>query len=196
MITLPTLPTLRAVALTSATIAAAISGCQSRSERSGEADSAARASQAATPAAQMPTPPQLSGNLRQLAWIEGTWRGTGVGQPPFYERYRLVDDSTLVEQSFADSTLATVTETSRFALRAGALTSIPGATGDAPDGAARWYGSALSNDSVRFEPLVRARNSFVWQRGPTPDEWLARLSWPASGSGAARTVSYDMRRWR
>ncbi len=141
-------------------------------------------------------PPVVGADLRALRWIEGTWRGTGDAQAPFYERYRLANDSTLVVESFADSTLAAVTETSRFHLRGGALTSVPGAAGDPPAGGPRWYASALSPDSVCFEPLAAVRNPFVWRRSPSPDEWLAMLSWPATAARPARTVTYTMRRTR
>ena len=43
-----------------------------------------------------------------LRWIAGSWRGSGDGQAPFYERYRFEDDSTLVVETFTDSTLAVV----------------------------------------------------------------------------------------
>ena len=142
------------------------------------------------------TPPVVGRNLRALRWIEGSWRGTGETQAPFYERYRLVDDSTLVTEGFTDSTLATVTETTRFALRGGALTSIPGATGEPAAGVARWYASSLTGDSVRFEPLSAVRNSFVWRRGASANDWVAVLSWPASAARPARHVTYTMRRWR
>lgn len=178
--------------MTVAGIIAAIA-CTSRETGSARDSSAAAA---AAPAPPLPTPPRIAANLRALKWITGTWRGSGVGQAPFYERYRLADDSTLVVESFADSTLRTVSEVTRFALRDSALTSLPGASGEPPAGVARWYGSALSNDSVRFEPLTGARNSFVWARGTTANEWLARLTWPATGDRPARVVSYAMRRTR
>jgi hypothetical protein len=168
-------------------------GCQSRApDAAGDSTTVAARRAAPTP----PTPPRIAANLHALEWITGTWRGSGVGQAPFYERYRFADDSTLVVESFADSTLRTVSEVTRFALRDSALTSIPGAIGDAPAGVARWYGSALSSDSVRFEPLSGVRNSFTWVRGTTANDWLARLTWPAAGERPARVVSYAMRRTR
>ena len=171
----------------------AATACTSR-EGDAAHDSTAGAAATLTPV--QPTPPRIAANLRALQWITGTWRGSGVGQAPFYERYRLADDSTLVVESFADSTLRKVSEVTRFALRDSALTSLPGASGEPQAGVARWYGSALSSDSVRFEPLTGARNTFVWARGATADEWLARLTWPATGDRPARVVSYAMRRTR
>jgi hypothetical protein len=164
----------------------------------GASDDAVPDSPAAAPAAagvsvHAPTPPVVGRDLRPLQWIVGEWRGTGAAQAPFYERYRLADDSTLIGESFTDSTFATVGETTRYQLRSGALTSVPGATGE-PDGkAVRWYASALADDSVRFEPLANARNSFVW-RGVGSDEWSAVLTWPATSARPARPVLYTMRR--
>ena len=160
-------------------------GCAPRDRAS--ADSPRAADTSVRPAV---TPPLVGQDLRALRWIEGTWRGTGETQPAFYERYSLADDSTLVVESFADSTMARVTDSTRFELRGGALTSVPQAPG------ARWYGSALSGDSVRFEPLSGARNAFVWKRGSGADDWVAVLSWPAASGGRVREVTYTMRRWK
>ena len=58
-------------------------------------------------------------DLRALRWIEGTWRGAGGGEKPFFERYAFVDDSTLRMESFADSTLGRVSDTTFYELRGG-----------------------------------------------------------------------------
>lgn len=145
--------------------------------------------------APVPTPAVLgASDLRPLAWIVGSWRGSGETQAPFYERYRFEDDSTLLVDAFADSTMAAVTETTRFALRGGVLANVPTTTATTP--APRWFASALSADSVRFEPWTAVRNTFVWRRGATADEWVAVLSWPARADRPARTTTYVMRRTR
>lgn len=143
-----------------------------------------------------PTPPVVGRDLRALQWIEGTWRGSGDQQAAFYERYRLADDSTLVVETFGDSTVTTVTETTRFRLREGKLTSAPGASGEPAPAAPRWFASSLSPDSVRFEPLIAVHNVFVWRRGNTPDEWTAVLNWASSPTRPRRQATYTMRRWR
>src|ERR1041384_5432310 len=58
-------------------------------------------------------------DVQKLRWIEGTWRGTGDIDKPFFERYRFESDSVLAVDSFADETLAKVTDTSRFELKDG-----------------------------------------------------------------------------
>jgi len=155
-------------------------------------DTAATAGRQPPPAA--PIPPKVADDLRALRWIDGTWRGTGEGTAAFYERYRLIDDSTLVVESLADSTRTRVSDTTRFLLRGGALTSVPGGSGEPTPGAPRWFASALGADSARFEPLSAVRNTFVWRRGSSLDAWEAELRWPATATRPARRVVYAMRR--
>lgn len=133
-------------------------------------------------------------DLAHLRWIVGTWRGSGTDQAPFYERYRFADDSTLLVESFADSTLGRVTDVTRFELRRGQLASTPN---DPRPNASRWAASSIERDgSVTFVPLARARNRFTWRRD-SPDAWTAILDWPATPGGAeARRRVYDMRRWK
>jgi len=44
-------------------------------------------------------------DLQKLRWIEGTWRGTGDVDKPFFERYRFENNSVLAVDSFEDETL-------------------------------------------------------------------------------------------
>jgi len=125
-------------------------------------------------------------DFRRLRWIEGSWRGSGSGQAPFYERYRFADDSTLVVDSFADSTLATVSESTRFELRGGRLGN---------PGTVRWVASRLDDRAVDFVPVAGARNTFTW-RYESPDRWTALLHWPASDTRPARDATYSMERMR
>jgi hypothetical protein len=68
----------------------------------------AQAAAPAAPASPAATPVRVTPReFATLRWIAGDWRGGGTGgtmQPPFYERYRFADDSTLLVESFADST--------------------------------------------------------------------------------------------
>ena len=108
--------------------------------------------------------PEVS-NLRMLSWIEGTWRGSGGGVAAFFERYKLADDSTLVIDSFEDSTLTKVTETSYYELRDGRVTS---------RGERQYIANAINADSIVFVPLRGVNNSFVWKRG-NQSEWTATI---------------------
>jgi hypothetical protein len=128
-------------------------------------------------------------DLRTLQWIVGTWRGTGDGQSPFYERYRFVDDSTLLVETFRDSTLAEVSESTRYELRGGRFANAGLAT------APQWTAVRLADGAITFAPVRRARNRFTWRR-LSADQWIADLAWPAAdASGAPRTRTYRMERW-
>ncbi len=106
------------------------------------------------------------GALTQLPWLLGTFRGTGIegtAQAAFFERYSLADDSTLIVESFKDSTLAGAVDTSRYEVRRDSLTSV---------GASRYIATSISPDSIAFGPLTGVSNGFIWQRGDS-------LAWTA-----------------
>ncbi len=71
----------------------------------------------ATPAPTITAKRITTADLQKLKWIEGTWRGTGEVQPPFFERYHFENDSTLVMEELADETLNQVTKTTRYELK-------------------------------------------------------------------------------
>lgn len=143
----------------------------------------ARAQETSTQAAK---PKKISPvELVKLRWIEGTWRGTGDIDKPFYERYYFEGDSTLVVEGLADETLSKVTDVTRFELKDGAF-------GNAGEGS-RWVATQLEDKSVTFEPFAQARNSFRWQQ-ESKDVWKAILNWPATGDKPARQRVYLMER--
>jgi hypothetical protein len=146
-------------------------------------------------AAKAPQPARLTTRqLAQLRWIVGDWRGSGTNgtvQSPFYERYRFVDDSTLLVESFADSTFGLVTETARWELRGGRLANA--GTG------AQWVAVRLDSRGADFAPVARARNTFRWARaqgaGARPAEWRATIS-PTENAAASAQKHYRMQRVR
>ena len=103
-------------------------------------------------------------DLKKLRWIEGTWRGTGANQPAFYERYRWENDTTLAVDGFENEKLEKVTDTTRFELKDGEF-------GGGSDGA-RYVATALDENSIRFGPVIKVRNFFVWKR-ESKDVWTA-----------------------
>ena len=116
-----------------------------------------------------------AGALKQVPWLLGTFRGRGEGatvQGPFYERYSLADDSTLIVESFKDSTLTGAIDTSRYEARRDSLTSV---------GARRYVATAIAADSIVFGPLVGVRNGFTWRRGDD-SSWIAVIT-PLGASG-------------
>src|SRR5262245_15543529 len=65
-----------------------------------------------------PTPAKLTAaDLEKLRWIEGTWRGTGDADKPFFERYRFENATTLAVDSFDNEKLEKVTDTTLFELK-------------------------------------------------------------------------------
>ena len=49
-----------------------------------------------------PSPKAINvANRTKPRWIEGSWRGTGDEQLPFYERYKFENASTLVVETLA-----------------------------------------------------------------------------------------------
>jgi hypothetical protein len=136
--------------------------------------------------ASSPSPsPKLitTADLAKLRWIEGSWRGTGVDQPPFYERYKFENDSTLVVETLADETLSKVSDVSRFELKDGHFGS---GTADAGSVA-----TALDDNSVTFAPLGKG-NFFRFQR-ESNNLWKAILNW--TEKGVAKERVYNMERF-
>ena len=123
--------------------------------------------------AQTPTPTPTTqtkfsvSDLEKLRWIEGTWRGTGDVEAPFFERYRFESPTTLAVDSFTDETLSKVEDTTRFELKDGQF----GNGGED----SRWTASSMDYQGVNFVPIVKARNSFPWA-GNVFTKWNAGQS--------------------
>jgi pimeloyl-ACP methyl ester carboxylesterase len=142
-----------------------------------------------TPQAAVQTPagkPVSAGDLTKLRWIEGTWRGTGDAEKPFFERYYFENESTLAVEGLTDEKVDKVSDLTRFELRDGKF-------GGGSEGS-RWDATEITADSITFEPVAKARNSFRWRR-VSKDVWEAILDWPATDSKPARHRVYKMERW-
>lgn len=120
-------------------------------------------------------------DIAKLKWIEGTWRGSGVDQKPFFERYRFENESTLVVDSFPDEKLEKAEDTSRFELKDGLF------------GNGSYVASSIDDNGINFEPVKDANNSFRWER-VSDNAWKAILKWPAKGDKPARERVYNMER--
>jgi len=140
-----------------------------------------------TRATPMPaTPAKLTAeDLKKLRWIEGTWRGTGVNQPAFFERYQWENDTTLAVDSFENEKLEKVTDTTRFELKDGEFAG--GSEGS------RYVATALDDNAITFAPVVKARNSFVWKR-ETKDTWTAIIRPLATPDKPSKDIIYNMER--
>lgn len=124
--------------------------------------------------------------LKKLRWIEGTWRGTGDVEKPFFERYYFENETTLVVEGFPDETVSKANDVTRFVLKDGQF-------GNEGEGS-RWAASQLDENAITFVPLAKARNWFRWERR-SQDEWKAVIGFPASDKGPARERVYKMERW-
>ena len=134
------------------------------------------ASQSTTPA----PAPVSADQFRTLRWIEGDWRGTGAGGLVFFERYRFLNDSTIEQTTYADSTFSKPQERSALALRAGAVTK-----GDP----VKWVVTRVDTAGWQFSRVRDAASRFVW-RPLDAHRWIAILT-PASGP----VVRYELRRF-
>jgi hypothetical protein len=148
------------------------------------------AAQTASPSASPATSPSpipkliTPADLVKLRWIEGSWRGTGGGVPPFYERYKFENESTLVVEGLADETLSKVNDTSRFELKDGHFGS--------GDGNSASVATVLDDNSISFAPIGKG-NYFRFQR-ESENSWKAILNW-TDKSGTPKERIYLMERW-
>jgi len=126
-------------------------------------------------------------DLAKLRWIEGSWRGTGDIDKPFYERYKFENETTLAVESFDDDKFSKATDVSRFQLKDGEF-------GSTDADGRRSAASAIDANSVTFEPVAKSRNSFRFQRD-SDNSWTATLSWPATDTTPAGQRIYKMERW-
>lgn len=136
------------------------------------------------PAANQTSKSITTADLSKLRWIEGSWRGTGDVEKPFFERYRFDNDTTLIIEGFPDESFTTPDDTSRYVLKDGHF----GNEGDI-----RWEATAIDEKSIMFVPVAKARNAFRWAQ-ESPDVWIATLDWPATADKPARQRVYRMER--
>lgn len=156
-----------------------------------DAISANTPSTQATPSPQSTLPPVTPAkltaeDLKKLRWIEGTWRGTGVNQPAFFERYRFENDTTLAVEGFDDEQLTKSNGITRFELKEGEF-------GGGSEGS-RYVATALDDNSITFAPVVKARNSFVWKR-ESKDSWTAIIQPLGTPDKPAKEIIYNLERW-
>lgn len=121
-------------------------------------------------------------DIDRIKWLEGTWRGTGEGQEPFYERYTF-EGTTMTVESFTDASLKTVKDTTRYALMNGEFR-------HAKVGR-RVAASEITDDHIQFVPLIGDEGSYRFERQPN-GKWRAVLESPASGDKPAKQVIYNM----
>lgn len=119
--------------------------------------------------------------FKQIGWIAGNWRGSGSGSAPFFESYRMVDDSTLMGITWKDASFTIPQDTSMIRWRNGEVTHGTDAV------ATRW-----SANSVHFDPRGKVMNSYTWKQ-ETNDRWTAHLRWTGQ-AGTPRERTYVLER--
>ena len=133
--------------------------------------------------AQSAAPPKFTlGQFRALQWIAGSWRGADGAGKPFYEEYRVVDDSTIAMRQYTDSTFRAVTpDSSRIEWRGGVVSS--------RGSGVPYIAESLTATSVTFVRPGTTRR-FTFERD-SADQWTARIRPPN-----AAEVVYVMTRVR
>lgn len=124
-------------------------------------------------------------DFAKLRWLEGSWAGSAPGERGFFERCRVVDDTTMEIRYFGDSAFEHETSTGRLYLSVGRIyhTMGPG----------RWGATHVDEKGVYFVPQTNAQNTFVWNRDSN-DEWTSTLRSGFVGQG--RVTVYHMKRTR
>ena len=123
------------------------------------------------------------GTLTALRWLMGSWRGAGSAgtvQEPFFERYSLANDSVLVVESFKDSTLRGVADSTRFDLRGDSLVSGEAAA------------TSISPTSLTFSSRSTPGLAWTWRRDDD-SSWTAIIV-NSNPNGPPRTRVYRMSR--
>jgi hypothetical protein len=123
-------------------------------------------------------------DFASLRWLDGRWRGRLPDGKPFFESYAVVNDSTIHQGAFSDSTFQTQTDSSVLGLRGGLLVQQgQGST---------WVASHLDSAAVRFDLVKAPANYFTWTRRGA-DAWEAQL-FNVDARGQQQRVVYQMRR--
>jgi hypothetical protein len=121
--------------------------------------------------------------LKNLRWIEGTWRGVGEGTTtaePFFERYMFIDDTTLVVDSYTDETLEKLKNRVPYLLRGDSITTPTS------------FAAKAAPDSVTFSIRDVETNQLTWRRN-ADSTWTA-VATSIDGKGAREYWYYRMTR--
>jgi hypothetical protein len=104
-------------------------------------------------------------DLKKLAWIEGDWKGM-AGTTPFYEIYRMMDDSTLNIYSYnwdGKDSIGT------------SITPLQWKDGNYYLGdSLNWKVTDITDTSITMEPNYKAGNSIFWKKNSN-SSWIAIL---------------------
>jgi hypothetical protein len=152
------------------------------STKSGGADTGVATQGGAPAAAAVPT--FTKSQFASVRWLDGKWRGVATNGKPFFEAYRHVNDSTMHQGTFSDSTFKVQTDSAIVAFRAGKVID----QGNGPP----WVATHLDSAGVMFVLPRTPTSRIVWLRH-SPDEWEAQIYTPDK-LGQVQRVVYHMKR--
>jgi hypothetical protein len=119
-----------------------------------------------------------SSQFKAVNWLQGSWKGM-AGKEPFYEAWRLANDSTFVNLAIEIKNGDTLLK------EAGALVFRDGKI-FLGQKATQWTARRMHpNEIVLQNDTLRFSNTIIWLR-TNDDQWLTILEHPGS------TVYYDM----
>ena len=124
-------------------------------------------------------------DFSKLTWLEGSWQGSAPGERTYYERYHVVNDSTIEISYFSDSTMSRVVGHGRIYLSAGGIYHT--------FGSGTWAATRADETGVYFIPRLNAHNTFAWSV-ESPDSWTATLR--SGVGGHDRVTVFQVRRAR
>lgn len=108
--------------------------------------------------------------FRGIAWLEGRWVGSGGGYDAFYEAYRLLNDSTMEQTTYADDTFGEPEGVSEIRFRDGQIFKVR-------EGELESVIIGLSGDTIQLERVPPAAGGYAWIR-VDDDTWRAVLERP------------------
>lgn len=120
-------------------------------------------------------------DFSRIAYLAGRWRGVSPTGQVFFQQYLALDDTTLQNFAFRDSSFSAPGDSGKVRWANGQVRS--------GSGQKRWVATVWTADSVRFEPEAVATNSYTWIRR-SADAWAARLE-PRDGTAP---VVYELSR--
>jgi hypothetical protein len=139
----------------------------------------------ATQAAATPIPSFTKAQFASLRWIDGKWRGKTPAGQPIWDSYRMVNDSTMHQGTFTDSTYKTQRDSAVVSWRNGTVI-------DQGSGAP-WFATALDSSGVSFSLPKSPMNRITWIHHSV-NEWEAQITSPDRLGHEQRTI-YHMRRF-
>ena len=112
------------------------------------------------------TPAYSKQDLKKISWIEGNWKGMD-GSTPFYEIYKIINDSTLETLSY-DWNGKDSSQTSRSFLSWKDNAYYLGEK-------MNWKVTEISDSAIYMTPKSKKGNDILWKFG-SPNNWDAILN--------------------